>query len=403
MHRRIKGDLLIRIVIVVFMMRAIYMIYLAVSSAMAYPLGSFDFQWDSAKLLSERINPYLESLYHNTAYNGQYDMFYGIIAANQFPSMLILLFPFTILGPCTAKLAWLVFNLVFSIIMLIEVRRTIFKDISSMLYVLVALIMLCGMPWQVCIGNGQHSLFSCCFFVLAIAAMGKYGNTRNGNVLAGILLSIAYFKYTITIPLCGYFIYKKWYKPIVISVIPHVVLTAWSGWWLNENFMEMIIQPIRVAGALQDEGFADFAAMIPNKVIYLIVAVVLVGISIFRVYHARGCVDIEIISLLMVAALLIVYHRIYDYFILYIPMAYFINHLVGGLKIGQFRNVNMLCDIVCVMGIWMIFFKDTVLNKVGIVFETSLYQRLCFMAMCFLYICLFYRCGGKHGEGMRDG
>lgn len=45
-----------------FIITALISIYSGCRNAMAYPSGSFDFQYDSAKFLAKRVNSYEESI-----------------------------------------------------------------------------------------------------------------------------------------------------------------------------------------------------------------------------------------------------------------------------------------------------------------------------------------------------
>ena len=51
-------------IVVILIIRFLYLIiHIMIPEALRVPLGSFDFQWDSAKLLSMRMDPYKQTLY----------------------------------------------------------------------------------------------------------------------------------------------------------------------------------------------------------------------------------------------------------------------------------------------------------------------------------------------------
>ena len=81
-----------RIILVLFVLLAAISLLQGIRNGMR---DSQDFQWDAAKVLALRINPYDESL-SPTGILEQYDYdeYYLQMEANQFPSLLIILLPF---------------------------------------------------------------------------------------------------------------------------------------------------------------------------------------------------------------------------------------------------------------------------------------------------------------------
>ena len=117
---RYKNDIITWSIIIILTIRLIHLIVnMMIPKALAYPLGSFDFQWDSVKLLSMKMDPYKQTLYNTYENGNQYCKYYGSVEANQFPSMLCLLLPYVIFDPLQAKLAWLISNALFAVLMCI--------------------------------------------------------------------------------------------------------------------------------------------------------------------------------------------------------------------------------------------------------------------------------------------
>lgn len=279
--------------------------------------GSMDFQWDSAKALALRINPYVESL-NPTGIWEQYDFGgnYGALEANQFPSLLWLLFPFTLVSPQMANILWAIFNLLCGAAFLYGLRETFLADLSKEEFLFTAAVFVSGTPLRNCLAMGQHTLFSMAFLMLGIVFAKK-----EKRVAAGLLLSISYFKYVLVVPIALYFIYKRWFKELIISVIPHVILTAFSAWWLNSSFMDMIIQPLQVSSKLADEGAIDLGRWIGNGTAAMGVAVILgLLLAVLAFFVPKGQ-DKKLMTLLMLVSLILMYHRFYDFFILVVPMA----------------------------------------------------------------------------------
>lgn len=281
---------------------------------------SQDFQWDAAKAFSMKIDPYDESLNPSGALNlgsleDFYDRFESINApqkmeANQFPSLLILLLPYTFMTPDAARIAWLISNLIFTAGVIVLLRATFLKSIPDYEFSVLMLLMLSGTPFRNQIGVGQHTLFSLCFFLLAVWFLDK----KWGSIPSALALTVSYFKYTLTAPLALYFIYKRKWKEFTASVLIHVALTEVAALWLNESFTDMLIKPLKVSSALASEGGLDFGALFKGSPIAFALAG-LVMIALFvSALKLPDKQDGLFIGILVLWSLIITYHRTYDFF-----------------------------------------------------------------------------------------
>ncbi len=176
---------------------------------------SQDFQWDAAKALTMKVNPYIESIEPTGILSPYgYEEYFSQMEANQFPSLLWLLFPFTLLPPIGARYVWLIVNLLLTGGIGILLKNTYFKKVDNKIYFLFFLLMLAGTPWRNQIGVGQHTVFSFFFFLLAVWFAEKNGEKKSILLFLGgvVSLTFCFFKYTLTAPLALYFLYKKWYQ-----------------------------------------------------------------------------------------------------------------------------------------------------------------------------------------------
>ena len=311
---------------------------------------SQDFQWDAAKAFSMRIDPY--ELSFDTSRAKEYpDLagFYGLfeenglkqqMEANQFPSLLILLIPYTFLPPLAARYAWIISNLIFTAGIIFLLRRTFLKEADRDLFAAFMLLMISGTPYRNQLGVGQHTLFSFFFFLLAVWCESRYDDRKESGekgktpVLSAavvICLFICYFKYTLTVPLCLYFVYKKRYPEIMISAGVHVVLTAVSAVWLKDSFINMIVKPLKVSSALAAEGGLDLGALLKgSSLAYVLALLIMAGLFIMAVRLSgesnantgdRTCGTF--ISVLILWSLIITYHRTYDFFVMVTVLAFF--------------------------------------------------------------------------------
>ena len=197
------------------------------------------------------------------------------------------------------------------------------------------LLMIAGTPYRNQLGVGQHTLFAFFFFLLAVWLEGMYplpdtdgnaaGKRKSGRLFAATVISlfICYFKYTLTVPLCLYFIYKKRYLEIAVSAAGHVILTAVCAVWLNESFVNMIIKPLKVSSALSAEGGLDFGALLKGSSLAYVLAFIVMAVLFVMALKLPEGMDGEFISVLVLWSLIITYHRTYDFFVLVTVLAFF--------------------------------------------------------------------------------
>lgn len=288
---------------------------------------SQDFQWDAAKAFFLKINPYTESLnptgaLDNDDLNPFYNYFLSIDApqkmeANQFPSLLMLLFPFTLMGGNAARYVWLFANLLFSAGIIWMLKKTFLKDLPDYDFSILMLVMIAGTPYRNEIGVGQHTVFALFFFLLAVYLSEK----KWGSIPAALSLAVSYFKYTLTVPMAFYFVYKKKWKELIISVSVHIVMTIFAAWWLSASVIDMIVLPLKVSSRLIAKGGLDFGALFNGSpVSYVFTVIIFVGLFIMALKLKEG-LDGEFISILVLWGLIIAYHRTYDFFVIVIVAA----------------------------------------------------------------------------------
>ncbi len=355
-------------------------------NSVVFPIGSYDFQWDSAKVLSLGIDPYKETL--NTSDEVKqlgYEFYYGRLEANQFPSMFMLLFPYCLFGPTTAKWAWMFSNVIFTIGIIVLLKVLIFdkcferfvsssqwfdvKD-NNLVYSLFISALLIGLPWRNNIGNGQHTLFASFFFLLAVWLFEK-----NHDVLSGVALAISFFKYTLTVPLSIYFLYKKKYKAFAISIVIHIILTEIAAIMLHASFIDMIIEPMQIAATFTARGAFDIGAIFGiGKAGLVIAAVCLIGMAIYAMSGKFKGKDEEFFAILVMFSLVIVYHMIYDYYMVIIPV------IVFALDRGKNRKAfNILLLIFTIYSFYAFKFvtetglNDNLKHMIDGVFAMALY------------------------------
>lgn len=295
---------------------------------------SQDFQWDAAKVLSMGINPYDESLQPSGALDEfGYDKYYLQMEANQFPSLLMILFPFTVLSPLAGRYVWILVNILLTVGMIWLLRYTFLKDMDNVDFAILMCLMIAGTPYRNQIGVGQHTIFAFTFFQLAVYFSEYCSVLQNDNkrnkilrlIIVSLCLFICYFKYTLTVPLVLYFVYKKKYAEIILSGIYHIILTFVAALMLNDSFINMIIKPLKVSSALSSEGGIDFGVFLDgSKTAYILLLMVML-ILLFIALRLDEGYDKAFISVLVMWSVIVTYHRTYDFFVIVLAVALFYN------------------------------------------------------------------------------
>ena len=383
-HKRV-----LRVATVILCLMAAISIAIGCVNAVDYPKGSFDFQYDSAKVFSLRMDPYDETM-HPTEFQESLNLtkYYGSLQANQFPSMLMMLLPFTLLSPMTANWVWMLCNMLFSMGIVYLIKTLIFdecydkwcqdntlfvKKDGVLLYCFFVELLFIGTPWRNNIGNGQHTIMALFSFLLAV-----YFSKHNKEVLSGTALAISFFKYTLTVPLAIFFLHKKKYKALLVSMGIHVVLTVVAAIWLNASVIDMIIKPVKISSHLNAEGFLDIGAIFELGKVGMVITVLILLSTILYVLTGKYVgTDSELLSILIMLALVSTYHRPYDYFVLIIPV------IVLSLKKQDFS----LRIILWVVTLYTFFFIKG-MKLIGISASLQQYVDYCIAFLLYLGVIL---------------
>ena len=362
-------------------------ILVAVSIAIGVKNGwrEFDFQWDPAKLLAMGDNPYLYSLEHKAVpYEGFMQKY---VTANQLPSCLLLLLPFTFLPQLLANQVWDIFNLFFSATFLFYFYRVFFKGRhASHMFPLMVVLLFVGTPWRVLIGNGQHLMFSLAFFFAAY-----YYSTKGRDTLSGILLALSAFKYTTIAPMAFIFVVERKWKPLLIAASMHIVATIACGLYLNTSPVTLVAQSLQVGAMLTSSGRADIASMLTQFQIGDAGLIATIGYCVFGTLLVSVALVNSRDSLLKLSTFAILsnvmfYHRGYDFVTLLLPLAYVIT---SGFRKSVLHQLVLLLSALSVA--W-IFFGSKLLHiasRFDVLICTALQHALLFalLATVFCHSC----------------
>jgi len=355
-------------IIAIMTLLAVLSLYQGIRNALTLGEGSQDFQWDSVKAMVMGINPYDASLREEDksilervidGYSCEEN--YKLLEANQFPSLLLILLPFVFLSAYKARVAWLIVNILLTALMIFLLRKTFLKELNTLIFIPLMLLMLMGTPLRNQIGVGQHTIFAFTFFLLAVYISENEGIIKNNvlrTVIVSICLFLCYFKYTLTVPLVLYFIYKKKYGEIIASIIPHIILTFYSAYLLGDSFVNMIFKPLMVSGSLSSEGGIDFGFFLQgSSFTYILTGLLFLFMVYIAVLMPKGREDV-VISLLVLGSLIMVYHRTYDFFVLVTAAAVFTDNPYRRYCIDyESKDVKEYAGLILyILSLFMVFF-----------------------------------------------
>lgn len=348
----------------------------------------------------------------------------------EFPSMLICILPLALFPTIeAARIGWLVANFVFLAVTMTGLRKSFFKDCDSMTFTIWMLLLSSSMPVIIAFMNAQNLLFSFAFFITAYNMSEHIHNQDKDyssklifilSVVAGILLGISYFKYSIIFFLAPIFIYRKRYIEIASSILFHIVLTLFSMWWLDVSLLKIIISPVTSSVETNTGvGFLDLMTILNGGSIfapdflknhngheaYYVVFFVLVVIILYSAIRPLlKCNDSHnadpekkaflLFSMYCALSVIIIYHRQYDYWVLIVPIYYCVQKLVKetqkaiDIHIALFEKIVLLVSII---GTAIIMHGNWIMTLLGITIDYGTGQKMFYYSSaCGLYLMNVY-------------
>ncbi len=309
-----------------------------IRNAVFVQVSSMDFQWDSARVLLEQKNPYEMVLSHQTVDSDSYMP--HPLSPNQFPSCLMLLWPYALFSWPIAKWLWLGSNLVFTALSLFALFKVFLKNQSPFVYLVISCLFLMSTPWRNLVGNGQHTMFSLCFFSLALLVLDKK------PVLSGVFLALSFFKYATIIPLAIYFIYKRRFQPLFVAVGIHLCLHLFAAYWINANPIDLIKEPLMCSSGLLTDGYIDFFSLcaqmdshIPALIPAFLSGILLLAATLVCFLNRKSN-DLLVLTVLGFISVLVIYHRAYDLVIVIFPLILLFE---SSFKLRWFKILLILC------------------------------------------------------------
>ena len=276
---------------------------------------SHSLQWHEARLLLGGFNPYALHLEgaDTAALTGSPDTNEPV----QLLSVLLMFVPLALLELETAMRVWLAVNLAATAAFLaLSVKLFSPGRVSAYAVAVLALLLLASTPWRVTLGISQHGLVAMVFFLVAFSFFEK-----RRLVAAGLFASLALFKYTLVLPFFALLLYR-WRDAFLViapAVAVHVALTLLAGAMTGVDPLVLLRQSLKVAGTISATGtfdfFAFFAWTAPGAGTALPIACSVAVIA-ATLMLARERLELRGMAILSIVSIIIVYHRIYDAFVL---------------------------------------------------------------------------------------
>ncbi len=295
--------------------------------------------WINAKNLLNGSDIYDDSIYKqvSTMASAQYGVDSFDMAPHYFPSCYALLAPFALLNWPAAKAFWLLINLWLTHVLAKETSN-LFCSGKHYLFLLAALIL--SQPWRVNICFGQTAIWSFGFFLLSLRFQ-----EQNKIFFSGITLSLALLKYSLTLPLCLYFlIYKRVWKNVILALGIHFLVHCVFSLYLHKSIFYLFMATLKWCGnGIIQVGRFDlfhFWFSINPKLYwmpYFCVGIVFL-IYLFALYKKKEQPqdDFAVFVLSSMVSTILTYHSESDYVIVLLPVAWILTRKNLNLSIILF-------------------------------------------------------------------
>jgi hypothetical protein len=186
--------------------------------------------WSGSKFLLEGKNPYYELFMQRTSeyqhdadyhqqgpHNQAMDRSRKVQLVPASAPVFLLLAPLSFLPWVSATLAWLLVNMALGVFFVGIILKCIGKKVSSLDGLLLLSLFFSLISTRQVIELGQTSLIVAVFMWLSFMVLSR------SQILSGILLGIAFSKFTLALPMVFYFAYKKKIWALLFCCITQVV------------------------------------------------------------------------------------------------------------------------------------------------------------------------------------
>ena len=306
------------------------------------PLGSRDFHqfWYAGHFILQGRDPYaayfageqprLPIRYLDGVVVTQYPVAQGdltIIPSNT-PAMLLLLTPFSLFSWGVAKWIFLFINLVLMLVTgWLVLRRIPFGGVrlARIDEVLVFLVYFDLSATRIAVENGQTTLFV--FWLMLIALLFA----RRSWQIAGSALGVALSKYSLSLPVFLFFLYKRKFRLLLLAIAIQLFGLLGLSAIGRTSPVTIVMENIQLFSQLFDQPgihLARFFEIFTKNQLLTEIPVVIMTMLVFipLFFWLRGLtsiteagedvLDLHLLTILFAWTMLVAYHRLYDTLIL---------------------------------------------------------------------------------------
>lgn len=251
------------------------------------------------------------------------------ITPSNTPTMLLLLAPFAFFSWGDAKSAFMLINLVLMLVTgWLVIRRLPFAGIrlAPIEEVFLFLVYFDFSATRIAIENGQTTLFVFMLMILALLYADR------SWLKSGLALGVALSKYSLSLPVFLFLLYKRKFKILLVSVVVQILgvlgIAAISGnspvTIVTENiqlFFRLFDQPgVHLSRWFEFISDNHFVSVIPALVMTALVFIPILFWTRSRPFYSttgkQEVIDFHILTILFIWVILVAYHRLYDTLIL---------------------------------------------------------------------------------------
>ena len=280
-------------------------------------VGSHDFQWTPTRDFIAGVSPYSDFLRWKAEGNEHTPPHFLNQSPSYPASVYVLLTPFGHLDWPTVKLLWLCINLSLIFLLLWGMQR-VYPIKSPVILITVALLFLCSTPLRASLGAGQLNFLSLAAFVWAYYFATTTG--RHHSKIAGVLLALAWVKYSLTFPLTLLLICRGKWRPVVVASMIHALLTIAAalqiGLWPHEFFFNSVEVVLMGDGT----GFLNLVALAMTLKLPMALAVSAIVAStayvLWQLPRISATDDLLLMTFLGLFSCAVFYHHGYDFIVL---------------------------------------------------------------------------------------
>lgn len=249
------------------------------------------------------------------------------ITPSNTPAMLLLLTPFSYFSWVNAKLAFLVVNILLMLLIAILIIRQIpFAGIklSFTHELFIFLIFIDLSATRIAVENGQTTLLV--FLLMLVAVLYAERDER----ISGLALGLALSKYSLSLPVFLFLLFKKKFKILMFSVGVQVLGILGIAAITGTSPLTIVLENIQLFLRLFDQPGIHLSRWfegVSNDVILSMLPALIMTLAVFLPIffwlrtrpvprNLQDVIDFHLLTVLFIWTMLVAYHRLYDTLIL---------------------------------------------------------------------------------------